>query len=79
MPLSVEFSEADAKLLRDFAAYNNVNVLDFVRQAVLKRIEDEKDARNAAYLAKISRGFRQAEQGSGTAKTWNELEELLDE
>lgn len=45
MAFSVRLSPAEDTLIREYAAMNNMNVSEFVRQAVLARIEDEIDLR----------------------------------
>ena len=47
MTISLRFSEEDTKLIEDYARANNLNVPDFIRQAVIEKIEDEIDL--AAY------------------------------
>lgn len=43
MAVSVRLSPAEDTLIKKFAAMNNMNVSEFVRLAVLERIEDEID------------------------------------
>ena len=43
MAFSVRLSPAEDVLIKKYAALNNMNVSEFVRQAVLERIEDEID------------------------------------
>ena len=43
MTISLRFSEEDTKLIEDYARANNLNVPDFIRQAVIEKIEDEID------------------------------------
>ena len=43
MTISLRLSEEDTKLIEDYARANNLNVPDFIRQAVIEKIEDEID------------------------------------
>ena len=41
--ISLRFQPEDEKLIKDYAAFNNTSVSEFMRQAALERIEDEYD------------------------------------
>ena len=43
MVISVRLSDKDAKLLKAYADMNNISLSDFIRNAVLEKIEDEYD------------------------------------
>ena len=43
MVISVRLSDKDAKLLKACANMNNISLSDFIRNAVLEKIEDEYD------------------------------------
>lgn len=43
MTISLMLSEEDTKLIKDYAKINNMSVSDFIRQAVIEKIEDEID------------------------------------
>lgn len=47
MALSVRFNERDEQLVKNYAALNNISLSDFIRNAVMEKIEDEYDL--AAY------------------------------
>ena len=47
MTMSVRMSEADQKLIQDFAKLYNMTASEFVRRAVMEKIEDEVDIRIA--------------------------------
>lgn len=60
MPITIDFSPADARLVREQAQAGNVSVEEFSHAAIMKA------ARNAAYLAKIDRAFKQSIEGKCT-------------
>ncbi len=43
MTMSVRMSEEDQKLIRDFAKLYNMTASEFIRRAVMEKIEDEVD------------------------------------
>ena len=43
MSISLRLSEAEATLIKNYAAMNRMSVSELVRQTVLERIEDEID------------------------------------
>ena len=43
MALALQFNDAGATILQDYAARNNVNLSEFVLRAALEKIEDEYD------------------------------------
>ena len=43
MIISLRLSVEDAKLNKDYAKVNNISVSDLIRQAVIKKIEEEID------------------------------------
>ena len=47
MAISVRFNERDEQLIKNYAALNNISLSDFIRNAVMDKIEDEYDL--AAY------------------------------
>ncbi len=47
MIMSVRMSEADQKLIRDYAKLYNMTASEFIRRAVMEKIEDEVDIRVA--------------------------------
>ena len=78
MELALSFSEADAVRIEKYAAQRNMSVFDFVRQSVMKRIDEDeaREVRNAEYLAMLDEGYRDMKEGKGTPMTWEELEAL---
>lgn len=80
MTLAIDISAADTQRIETFAAKNNLSIQDFVMRSVWEKIEsDLKAERNARYLAKIDRGIRQMQEGTGKAFTDEELEQLIHE
>ncbi|MBR1884993.1 MAG: hypothetical protein IJ812_01175 [Schwartzia sp.] len=78
MELALSFNAADASRIEKYAARINMSALDYIREAVMKPI-DEEDARakaNAEYLAMLDRGFQDLREGKGTRMTWEQLEDL---
>ena len=68
MELALSFNAADASRIEKYAARKNMSALDYIREAVMKPI-DEEDARakaNAEYLAMVDRGLRQIDEGRCT-------------
>lgn len=43
MAISLRFNENDTRLIKAYATMHNMTVSDFIRSAVLERIEDEHD------------------------------------
>ena len=43
MTISVRLSDEDAKLIKTYAAINNISISELVRNAILEKIEDEYD------------------------------------
>ena len=78
MELALSFSEADAVRIEKYTAERNMSVFDFVRQSVMKRIDDD-EARNNEYAAKIEESRKQFADGRFVTKTWEELTELAHE
>ena len=78
MELTLSFNNADATLIEKYAVKRNMSVLDFVKCAVKKSVDEEaeSDARNAEYLAMLDEGYRDMEEGNGTLMTWEDLEAL---
>ncbi len=60
MPITIDFTPADARLVQEQAQAGNVSVEEFSHAAIMKA------ARNAAYLAKIDRAFKQSIEGKCT-------------
>ena len=60
MPITIDFTPADARLVQEQAQAGNVSVEEFSHAAIMKA------ARNAAYLAKINRAFKQSIEGKCT-------------
>lgn len=79
MTLALDISAADTRRIENCAAKKNLSIQDFILRSVFEKIENdqEKDERNAAYLAKIDRGIRQMKKGTGKFFTDAELEELI--
>ena len=77
MTLAIQCSEADKHLLQSCADFHHISISDFVREAALKRAEEEKSIRNAEYLAMLERGFKQAAESEGTYFTDEELRNLV--
>ncbi|MBR2792468.1 MAG: CopG family transcriptional regulator [Erysipelotrichaceae bacterium] len=70
MTISLRFSEEDTKLIEDYARANNLNVPDFIRQAVIEKIEDEID------LTVYRRALDESEKNTKTY-TLDEVEKEL--
>ena len=60
MSITIDFSPADIELIKEQAAASNTSAEDFIREA------SAKAARNASYLAKLDRAFRQSMEGKCT-------------
>lgn len=60
MPITIDFTPADARLVQEQAQAGNVSVEEFSHAAIMKA------ARNAAYLVKIDRAFKQSIEGKCT-------------
>ncbi len=43
MTISIRLNEEDAKLIKSYAKINKTTISEFVRKAVLEKIEDEYD------------------------------------
>lgn len=41
MCISIELNEEDFKFIKEYADSNNISVSDFIRNAVMEKIEDE--------------------------------------
>ena len=65
MALEFSFNDADAARIENYAAVNKIGVFDFVRQTVMKTIDeaDAKAARNAEYLATLDARMADAKAG----------------
>ena len=71
MSITIDFSPADMDLIQEQATASNTTAENFIREA------SAKAARNAAYLAMLAKGFKQAEEGTGTYFTDEELRKLI--
>lgn len=60
MSITIDLSPADVEFVQAQATAGNVSIEEFSREAVMKA------ARNAAYLAKLDRAFRQSVEGNCT-------------
>ena len=58
MSITIEFSPADIGLIKAQAASHDTSIEEFSHDAVMRA------ARNAAYLAKLDRGYKQIMEGS---------------
>ena len=78
MELALSFDQADALRIEKYAAARNMSVLDYVKRAVKKTVDEETEraAQNVEYLAMLDEGYRDMEEGKGTLMTWEELEAL---
>ena len=72
MTISIRFNEKDTSLIKDYAALHNISVSEFVRKAVLERIEDEIDLR--AYNKAM-----EEYKSNPVTYTLDEIEQELDE
>lgn len=43
MSISVRLNEKEEKLLKDYARINNISISEFIRNAIMEKIEDEYD------------------------------------
>ena len=79
MALALSFNDADAARIENYAAMKNMGVFDFVRQAVMKPIDeaDEKAARNSEYLAVLDTRIDDVKAGKNTVsfseKEWEKF------
>ncbi len=71
MSITIDFSPDDMQILQTQAAEGNVSVEQFSHDAIMKA------ARNAAYLAKLDKGFKQMEEGKFTHFTDEELRQMV--
>ena len=60
MSITIDLSPADIEFVQAQAAAGNVSVEEFSREAIMKA------ARNASYLAKLDRAFKQSVEGRCT-------------
>ena len=60
MSITIDLSPADAQFVQEQAAAGNISVEQFSKDAIMKA------ARNAAYLAKLDRAFKQSIEGKCT-------------
>ena len=81
MELALSFDQADALRIEKYAAARNMSVLDYVKRAVKKTVDEEEllAAQNDNYAAKIEESRRQFAEGRFVTKTWEELEQLAHE
>ena len=81
MEMALPFSAAEAARIENHAARNHMSVVDFVRQSVMARIDDEetREAQNAIYAAEIEESRKQFAKGRFVTKTWEELTQLAPE
>ena len=77
--MTLAFSDADAKVISDYAALNNLSVFDFVRQTIFNRVAAEKEKHNAAYSAMLEKSREQLREGKVVIKTMSELEAMAKE
>ncbi|MBQ9376728.1 MAG: hypothetical protein IJU05_02860 [Schwartzia sp.] len=79
MELAVSFDRADALQIEKYAAARNMSVLDFVKRAVMKSVDEESEraAKNAEYLAMLDEGYRQLEKGQYISFTDEEWEKFV--
>ncbi len=76
MELSLSFNAADASRIEKYAAEKNMSVLDFVRRAVMKSVNEEqaRAKANAEYLAMVDERMADAAAGrrlvSFTSEEW---------
>ena len=43
MSISVRLNKKEEKLLKDYVKLNNISISDFIRNAIMEKIEDEYD------------------------------------
>lgn len=81
MELALPFSAAEAARIKTHAARNHMSVIDFVRQSVMARINDDetREAQNAEFLAMLDESERQIREGRVVVKTMAELEAMAAE
>lgn len=60
MSITIDLSPADVQFVQEQAAAGNISVEQFSKDAIMKA------ARNAAYLAKLDRAFKQSIEGKCT-------------
>ena len=60
MSITIDFSPSDVQFIQEQATAGNISIEQFSREAILKA------ARNAAYLAKLDRAFKQSVEGKCT-------------
>ena len=81
MEMALSFSAAEAARIESYAARNHMSVVDFVRQSVMARIDDDetREAQNAKFLAMLDESERQIREGRVVVKTMAELEAMAAE
>ena len=72
MTISLELSEADETFLKKYAEMKGITVSEFIRNAVMERIEDEYDVKvaNEAYEDYL----KDNKKSEPIEKLWEELE-----
>lgn len=60
MSITIDLSPAEVQFVQEQAAAGNISVEQFSKDAIMKA------ARNAAYLAKLDRAFKQSIEGKCT-------------
>ncbi len=73
MLITMDFSPADIMLIQKHAEASNLSMEDFTRDTVMKAV------RNAEYLAKIDRAYKNLEEGKGKTFTDEEWERFVHE
>ena len=71
MSIIIDLSPSDVQFVQEQATAENVSVEQFSRDAIMKA------ARNAAYLAKLDKGFKQMAEGRFTHFTDEELRQMI--
>ncbi|MBQ7480037.1 MAG: hypothetical protein IJT01_14260 [Selenomonadaceae bacterium] len=71
MSITIDFTPAEIALIKEQATACNTTAEEFIRQA------SAKAARNAEYLAKLDKGFKQMEEGKFTHFSDEELRRLI--
>ncbi|MBQ7499086.1 MAG: hypothetical protein IJU00_14865 [Selenomonas sp.] len=78
MALALQFNDTDAQLFQNYANYNNESVYDFVRKAVLARVEHEKVLKNAKNLSEIENAVEEYKKEKGSPLTSEDMPKLID-
>ncbi len=78
MEMAVSFNAAEAAKIENCAALMNMSALEFVRGAVLARVEHETAFRDAKTIAAVDAAIESLRESKGTPLTSEDMPQLLD-